>query len=727
MGDEPTSTGDSNRLRIGWWGRLRLHRKVSAILLLVFVPLAAALVFQVSLINHLLTIQQQHRHTVQTRYQILQLRRFAVDIEDAFRGYLLTRQEAFLKPLQEAQPKIEPTVAKALALAAGKPDLESDIRLVGERLKDLMESEQALIQQVHAGRAEEVLRYVRSGEGLALSARVRDELRDIEDRLDRQMQGFEVDAEGLAQRAFWGLVLALTGWLALGLLGARLLARSITGPLTTLQTSAETLGKHAADGRRQIEPIPIDSADEIGRLARSFDEMALRIKQAIVELETINAIGNDINTIGPDGLDAVLRRITDRATDLLCADVCLVLSRNEQMGCWVVEAASGEWHDRLYKTVMLWEELPVSVCAFETKEPAIGEKLRHDLGPEVVRRNLIGESMLAVPLLSQGVPFGVLALLQDEETPREGWNVRLAKGFADEAAIAISNARLYEAAHQKEKDFASRLRRLEHLAETLAHDLKAPGERMESIASLLLKEYGEKLDERAVRWLRLIEDNGRDLTDRIHNILEVARVGTQRGGVEAVDPAVVLNEVLKARAGELERRHVRVKVDNGFPLVACHRAYLRQIFDNLISNAVKFSGDRPDPMINVAAERKGDRVQFSVTDNGIGIPLQQRERAFDPFVRLHPGVAQGSGIGLAIVKRIVELYGGRVWIEASDPAGSTVLFTLPVLGDLTRDRPSSAQSNVVERFDLPRVSTGSAAVGPVSDEEGKERHDEPRP
>lgn len=676
----------------GWWSRLRLHQKVSAILLLIFVPLAGALVFQVSLVNHLLAIQQQHRYIVQTRYQILQLRRFAVDIEDAFRGYLLTGQEAFLKPLQEAQPKLAPTVAEALRLVAGKPDLESDIRRVGEQLNDLMESKQALIKQVHAGRMEAVLRYVRSGEGLALSARVRDELRGIEDQLYRQMQNFEVDEAGLAQRAFWGLVLALTGWLALGLLGARLLARSITEPLATLQASAEMLGKHAADGERQIEPIPIHSSDEIGRLAYSFDEMALKIQQAIVELETINAIGNDINTIGPGGLDGVLRRITDQATSLLHVDVCLVLLRSEPMGCWIVEAASGEWHDRLYKTVMLWEELPVSVRAFETKKSAIGENLRNDLRPEVVRRNLIGESMLAIPLLSQGTPFGVLVLLQENKAPRDGWNLRLAKGFADEAAIAIANARLYETAHEKEKGFKSRLRRLEHLAETLAHDLKAPGERMEGIASLLLKEYGEKLDERAVRWLRLIESSGQDLTERIHTILDVARVGAQRGAVEAVDPALVLNEVLKARAGDLERRQVRVNVDNGFPLVACHRAYLRQVLDNLISNAIKFSGDRPDPVISIGAERKGDQVQFSVSDNGVGIPPQQRERVFEPFVRLSPGATEGSGIGLTIVRRIAELYGGRAWIEANDQGGCTVWFTMPVLGDFTKDVPPAVET-----------------------------------
>ncbi|MBM4124283.1 MAG: HAMP domain-containing protein [Nitrospira sp.] len=682
----------SGRRLAGWWGCLRLRRKVSAILLLVFVPLIAVLSFQVSLINHLLATQQQHRQVVQTRYQILLLRRFSVDIEDAFRGYLLTGQEAFLKPLQEAQPKLKPVVAEALALVKGEPVLQSEIRQAGERLEALMESKQDLIRQAQTGRLEEVLRYVKSGEGLVLSTQVRNELRDIEDQLYRKMQNLDVDEAGLAQRAYWGLVMALAGWLGLGLVGARLLARSVTEPLATLQASTENLGRQAVETGRSMPPLPIDSSDEIGQLARSFEEMALKIKQAIVELETINTIGNDINTIGPDGLDGALHRITDRAVELLQADVCLVLLRSEEMGCWIVEASSGDWHERLHKTVMLWEEFPVSVRAFESKQPAFGRHLRGDLRPEVVRRNLIGESMLAVPLLSQEVPFGVLVLLQERQRDEQDWHVRLAKGFTNAAAIAIANARLYEAAHKKEKGLESRLRRLEYLAEMLAHDLKAPGERMEEFASLLLKEYGEKLDARAARWLRLLEQNGRDMTERVHTILDVARVGAQRDAVEAVDPALVLNDVLKARAGDLERRRVQVRMGGEFPMVACHRAYLRQVFDNLISNAVKFSGDRPDPVIDVTAERKGDRVEFSVSDNGIGIPSRQRERVFDPFVRLNPGPVQGSGIGLTIVKRILELYGGQVGIDANAQGGCTVAFTIPVLGDFTRERPSVVES-----------------------------------
>ncbi|MGH7207072.1 MAG: sensor histidine kinase [Nitrospiraceae bacterium] len=703
-----------------WWSRLRVQQKVWTILLALFVPLVATLCVHVTLINHLLSIQQQHRQTVSVRHEILVLRRLAVDIEDAFRGYLLTGQEVFLKPLQKAQPKLQSTTTQVLALADGIPDLAPDVRSATEQLHSLLDSKLALIEQFQAGHADEVLNYVRSGKGLALSDAVRDELRMIEDRLDRRLATFEADQGGLAQLAFWGLVLAVAGGLSLGLVGARLLTRSITGPLAVLQASTVTLGERAAELDRHPESIAVHSSDEIGKLARSFEEMARRIRGHIRELEAINATGHEISTIGPDGLDGVLRRITDRAAELLQVDVCLVMLRNERMKCWVIEAASGEWNDGLQKTVMLWEEFPVSVRAFETKEPVLGEDLRKDFRPQVVRPNLIGESMLAVPLLSQGEPFGVLALLQNRKVSRESWNVRLAKGFADEAAIVISNARLYEAAHQKEKGLEVRLRHLEHLAETLAHDLKAPGERMEGLASLLRQEYGDKLDERATRWLRLIEENGKDLTERVHDILEVARVGAPREAVEAVDPALVLNDVLKARAGELERRQVKVSVETAFPMVACHRAYLRQVFDNLISNAINFSGDRPDPVIRVATRQTGSQIHFSVRDNGIGIPPQERERVFEPFVRLNQGSAKGSGIGLAIVKRITELYGGRVWIESAEGPGCAVIFTLPALGDLSgRGRSNKGEPVAARAAELP-----DGANEAVSLPEGEERHDQ---
>jgi signal transduction histidine kinase/CHASE3 domain sensor protein len=665
-----------------WWNRLRVQQKVWTILLVVFVPVVLAFALHVELINTLLTLQRQSDQIATARQQILILRRLAVDIEDAFRGYLLTRKESFLVPLLEAEPSVTPTAVKAISMVAGIPGMAADIKSATARLEELLHSKHTLIQQVRGGGLADVLRYVRSGKGMVLSDAVRDDFRLIEDQLENRLIILEIQEAVLARRAFWGLLLALGGGIALGLLCARLLSRSITRPLGVLQASASEIGRHPQEILASV-PIAIRSEDEIGRLARSFEDMALRIRHHIQELEALNATGHDINTIGPDGLEGVLRRITDRAAELLKVDVCLLMVRHERMGCWIVEAASGEWNDRLQKTVMLWEEFPVSVQAYQTAQPAIGEDLRADI--RMQRRNLIGQSMLSVPLLSQGVPFGVLVLLLDRKVPREAWNVRLAKGFADDAAIAIANGRLYEAVHQKERGLELRLKQLEHLAETLAHDLKGPGERMEGLASMVLAEYGRVLDGRGGRWLRLIEENGKELIARVENILQVARVGAGSDSVEAVDVEQVIEEVLKVRAAELQQVCVSVHMERGFPPVACHRGYLRQIFDNLISNAIKFANG-PKAEIRLSAQLQGATAWFSVTDNGPGIPAQHRERVFEPFVRLTPDGTRGSGIGLTIVKRIVELYGGKVSVDGAQPSGCTVSFTLPLLGSLSADR-----------------------------------------
>src|SRR5690242_1841379 len=196
-----------------------------------------------------------------------------------------------------------------------------------------------------------------------------------------------------------------------------MLARSLTGPITRLHSATVKI-EAEADVAEISELLSAGgiSHDELGQLEQAYLHMARQVGEHVRELEVLNTIGQEINTIGPDGLDGVLRRITDRAVELVQTDVCLVLLRDERMGCWVVEAASGEWNDRLKKSVMLWEELPVCVQAFETREVSTGERFRSDERPQVLRRNLIGDSMLAIPLLAQGISFGVLSLLA--ERPR---------------------------------------------------------------------------------------------------------------------------------------------------------------------------------------------------------------------------------------------------------------------------------------------------------------------
>jgi len=661
-----------------WWEKFRIQHKVWTVLLLLCVPLIGGLATHLYFVQQLLSVQQQRHELVLAQEHVEELLRLAIDIEDGFRGYVLTQQPAFLAPLTEAESRVDPALADAKRLMAGLPGSPDSLEPIGRQLKDLLRSKLELIADIQRGDTAKALSYIRLGEGLRLSDRLRQDLQAIEDQLQSQRQSLSATAEALSHQTFIGLWIALAGVVFLGWISSRMLARSLTDPITRLQSASARLGQHidAAEIGELLAPARA-SKDELGQLAEAYLTMARRIGTHIQELEALHTIGQDINTIGPDGLDGVLRRISDRAVELVRADVCLVLIRNEQMGCWVVEAASGEWNDRLDNSVMLWDELPVSVEAYETREVAIGEYFRADERPQVLRRNLLGDSMLAVPLLAQGKPFGVLALVCEQPRSVEDWNQRLAKGLAQEAALAISNVKLYEAAQQQQRGLVARLRQLEHLAETLAHDLKGPGARMEELARLLVQQSGGQFDDRTKRWLALLEENSRDLVHRVEGILTVARVGIDQGAITAVDPIAIIGEVLKFRAGEIERLGAVVDVEPALPLVACHGAYLRQIFDNLVSNALKFTRVGESPVVRISGRVQGSMVKFSVEDHGIGIPSAQRTRVFQPFVRLLTSDAAGSGIGLTIIQRIVELYGGRVWIDEAEGSGCIVQFTVP--------------------------------------------------
>ncbi len=539
-----------------------------------------------------------------------------------------------------------------------------------------------------------------SGEGLRLSDEFRHKLRLVEDRLEQRRERFNELDMSISKLTFIGLWVALAGVIVLGWTGSRMLARSLTNPLTTpsLCNRQNGIRSRHSGHYQHCSHRAIDPTMSWAPSKAPFSDGAGN-RQHVHELEVLNTIGHEINTIGPDGLEGVLRRITDRAVELVKADACMVFLRDERMGCWVVEAASGEWNERLKKSVMLWEELPVCVEAFETRDAATGNHFQSDERPEVLRRNLLGDSMLAIPLLSQGTPFGVLSLSSRTARPAHEWNQRLAKGLTQEAALAISNARLYEAAQQKQRRLLARLRQLEHLAEALAHDLKGPGARMEELAKLLTQKFAGQVDERTAKWLRLLQENGKDIVERVEGILEVARVGTGQGAVTAVDPNEVLEGVLKTYAGEIERQGASVHVEADFPLVACHEAYLRQIMDNLVSNALKYPRPAEPPRVRITSTTGKHMVCIAVQDHGIGIPMEHRLRVLQPFVRLRPSDTPGSGIGLSIVQRIVALYGGHVWIDGEEGEGCTVKFTLPWLrNDLRSDQAEPSQ---IEVLDLP--------------------------
>jgi len=334
---------------------------------------------------------------------------------------------------------------------------------------------------------------------------------------------------------------------------------------------------------------------------------------------------------------------------------------------------------------LIREETPIAFKALTTGSPQVVDDL--EARPEVVlqiRDRLGGKSLLAVPLVGPKGAFGVLALAPTrEKRVFTDWDVRLSQQFADQAAIAILNAHLYEAAQQRGEGLQNRLEELERYAVNMAHDLKGPARRMAELASLLQMDYKSRFDERADRYLGWIRETGQQLMARIEEVLKLARIGTVPEVVEAVDPADVARDVIKGCEAHIQRLGARVQMADRFPKLACNRVHLFQVLDNLVRNALQFSVDGRPPDVESGVVKQTNETMLFVRDNGIGIPSSDWERIFEPFERLGHKDVQGTGIGLAIVKKIIELYRGRVWVESEPGEGTTFFFTLPLYGELS--------------------------------------------
>lgn len=217
---------------------------------------------------------------------------------------------------------------------------------------------------------------------------------------------------------------------------------------------------------------------------------------------------------------------------------------------------------------------------------------------------------------------------------------------------------------------------LEQFAYVASHDLQEPLRMVTSYTQLLAKRYMGRLDKNANEFIEFALDGAKRMQILIRDLLEFSRISTKKDAKEKVDLNALLGDVLSDLKITLKKARARVTVD-GMPIVEADPSQIRQLFQNLISNAIKFR-KKTSPEISISAERKGREWEFSVCDNGIGIDPDQLERIFVIFQRLHTSDEYpGTGIGLAVCKKIVERHGGRIWVESVPGDGSVFHFTLP--------------------------------------------------
>lgn len=235
---------------------------------------------------------------------------------------------------------------------------------------------------------------------------------------------------------------------------------------------------------------------------------------------------------------------------------------------------------------------------------------------------------------------------------------------------------LNESLENRASQLATSNAELESFAYVASHDLQEPLRMVSSFLQLIERKYKDKLDQKAHEYIRFAVDGAERMKGLILDLLEYSRVNSRKEQKEIVDLNEVATNLAITYKQVVETSEGTIEIDE-LPVVLGNKVQLMQLFQNLVSNALKYKSDRP-PVIKITVQQKEDYYQFAVSDNGIGIEERFFNKIFIIFQRLHnKNEFSGTGIGLAICKKIVEIHAGNIWVESTPGIGSTFYFTLP--------------------------------------------------
>ncbi|PRY84646.1 sensor histidine kinase [Mongoliibacter ruber] len=228
---------------------------------------------------------------------------------------------------------------------------------------------------------------------------------------------------------------------------------------------------------------------------------------------------------------------------------------------------------------------------------------------------------------------------------------------------------------------------LEQFAFVISHDLQEPLRMITSFLSQLKRKYDDQLDEKAQQYIFFAVDGAIKMKQIILDLLEFSRVGRFNEPLEEINLNEILKEVCESNKKLIEGTRAQISIKE-LPVILSHRALMTQLFQHLLENSLKFRHENKSPEIEIGVRESQKNYDFWIKDNGIGIDQEYTERIFAIFQRLHTSekFGGGTGIGLALVKKIIDYYGGSIELDSTEGEGSTFYFSLPKKATLPNDR-----------------------------------------
>ena len=413
-----------------------------------------------------------------------------------------------------------------------------------------------------------------------------------------------------------------------------ILTRRVTDPILKIAQVASRVARGDFEGR-----VASTSRDEIGSLAKTFNRMIEDLKQQRAQLVEKNYVDNIISSMS-DALIVVDPQATIRTANHAA---CALLGYRE-------DELIGQPLDMVF---------PFGEAPFQG-QPLDGPPERWlSTHVEKTYRSKDGRT---IPVLFSS------SVMRDQRGKTEG--------IVCVAQDITELKRAQEQLKEITKELTRSNQELEQFAYVASHDLQEPLRMVASYTKLLERRYKDRLDRDANEFITFAVDGATRMQRLIQDLLEYSRVGTRGEPFEPTDCLTVFDQAVANLHVAVEEHHATI-THEALPSVMADASQLVRLFQNLIGNAIKFRS-QDAPRVHVSAEPRETEWIFRVRDNGIGIDAKYADRIFSIFQRLHTAVEYpGTGIGLAVCKKIVERHGGRIWVESEPGNGSTFSFTLP--------------------------------------------------
>lgn len=335
----------------------------------------------------------------------------------------------------------------------------------------------------------------------------------------------------------------------------------------------------------------------------------------------------------------------------------------------------------------LWKgrRFPLKTCisgwAMLHRRPAVIENIYDDARiPADAYRPTFVKSLVMVPIRASA-PVGAIGTYWAARRQPRPEEVDLLQALANSTSIAMENVQLYEELDRKVTERTASLKavneELESFSYSVSHDLRAPLRHIRGYADMLRDQTGDRLDPKSQRYVSTIVEAAARMDTLIEDLLNFSRMGRAELREAWVDMRVLVEEVRQELQPEVRERTIVWHLGD-LPAARGDRAMLKQVWLNLLANAIKYTGHTDRPVITVGALAHETEIEYFVQDNGAGFEMQYANKLFAVFQRLHrTDEFEGMGIGLASVRRIINRHGGRVWAEGALNRGAQFHFTLP--------------------------------------------------